>query len=53
MNKKIIINIPLNVQGFNKVNELDEQWIKYRLGIFRAYCLKSLVTRQTNILQLC
>ncbi len=47
MNKKIIIQIPFNVQGFNKVNELDKQWIKYRLGIFRKYCVGSLVN-QTN-----
>jgi len=47
MNKKIIIQIPFNVQGFNKANELDEQWIKYRLGIFRKYCVGSLVN-QTN-----
>jgi len=47
MNKKIIIQIPFNVQGFNKENELNEQWIKYRLSIFKAYCLKSLIN-QTN-----
>lgn len=47
MNKKIIVQIPFNIQGFNKENELSEKWIKYRLSIFRAYCLKSLIN-QTN-----
>ncbi len=47
MNKKIIIQIPFNVQGFNKVNELDEQWINYRLELFKEYTVKSLVN-QTN-----
>lgn len=47
MNKKIIIQIPFNIQGFNKENELDEKWIKYRLSIFKAYCLRSLIS-QTN-----
>ncbi len=47
MNKKIIIQIPFNVQGFNKTNEFDEEWIRYRLKIFCDYSLKSLVN-QTN-----
>ena len=47
MNKKIIIQIPFNVQGFNENNELNSEWIKYRLKIFINYTLKSLIA-QTN-----
>lgn len=47
MNKKIIIQIPFNVQGFNKKNELDDKWIRYRLMLFVNYNLKSLKA-QTN-----
>lgn len=47
MNRKIIIQIPFNVQNFNRENELNEEWITYRLDIFLKYCLKSLIN-QTN-----
>ncbi|RLC34518.1 MAG: hypothetical protein DRZ76_02520, partial [Candidatus Nealsonbacteria bacterium] len=47
MNKKIIIQIPFNVQGFNKENEMNPEWIKYRLKLFINYNLKSLKA-QTN-----
>jgi len=47
MNKKIIIQIPFNVMGFNKENEKNEAWIKYRLKLFTEYNLKSLKA-QTN-----
>ena len=47
MNKKVIIQIPFNVQGFNKKNELDDKWIRYRLMLFVNYNLKSLKA-QTN-----
>lgn len=47
MNKKVIIQIPFNVQNFNVKNELDENWIEYRLKIFAKYTLKSLKA-QTN-----
>jgi len=47
MNKKVIIQIPFNVQGFNKKNELDKKWIRYRLMLFVNYNLKSLKA-QTN-----
>lgn len=47
MNKKIIIKISFNTAGFNKQNELDKKWIKYRLDIFKKYTLKSLIN-QTN-----
>jgi hypothetical protein len=46
MNKKIIIPIMFNNRGIDK-NELDKDWIRYRLKIFRGYTLKSLVN-QTN-----
>ena len=47
MNKKIIIQIPFNVQGFNKENELNEEWIDYRLKLFIGWNVKSLKA-QTN-----
>ena len=47
MNKKIIIQIPFNIFGFNIKNEMDEEWIKQRLQIFVEYGLKSLEA-QTN-----
>jgi hypothetical protein len=47
MNKKIIIQITFNVGGFILKNEMDEEWIKYRLKIFNDYTLKSLKA-QTN-----
>ena len=47
MNKKVIIQIPFNVQGFNKENERDDKWIRYRLMLFINYNLKSLKA-QTN-----
>jgi len=47
MNKKIIIQIPFNVQGFNKENEINEEWIDYRLKLFMGWNVKSLKA-QTN-----
>lgn len=47
MNKKIIIQIPFNIQCFNPANEINEEWIKYRLRIFADFTLKGLIT-QTN-----
>jgi len=47
MNKKIIIQSGFNVMGTNKVNELNEEWLKYRIMLFKGYCLKSLKA-QTN-----
>ena len=47
MNKKIIIQIPFNIQGLNIKNEMNEEWIRYRLKIFNNYTLKSLIA-QTN-----
>lgn len=47
MNKKVIIQIPFNVQGFNKEKELDERWMKYRLQLFIKYNVASL-KNQTN-----
>lgn len=47
MNKIVIIQIPFNVQGFNKENETNEKWIRYRLMLFVNYNLKSLKA-QTN-----
>jgi len=47
MNKKIIIQMPFNAQGFNIEKELNEEWIKYRLKIFADYTLNSLKA-QTN-----
>lgn len=42
MNKKIIIQIPFNVFGFNIKNEMDKKWMRYRLQIFRKYNMESL-----------
>jgi len=45
MNKKIIIQMPLNTYiggGKNSENEVNEEWIKYRIMLFTGYCLKSL-----------
>ncbi len=39
---KIIIQIPLNVLGQNKIRELDEVWIKRRVQLFIEYTLQSL-----------
>ena len=47
MNKRLIIQIPFNVQGFNKENESNPEWIKYRIKLFLNYNLKSLKA-QTN-----
>ena len=47
MKKKIIIQIPFNVQGFNKENELNREWIDYRLQLFMEWNLRSLKS-QTN-----
>ena len=47
MNKKVIIQIPFNIQGFNKENETNERWLKYRLQVFIKYNIKSLKA-QTN-----
>jgi hypothetical protein len=44
--KKLIIRIMFNNRGLDK-NELNKDWIKYRLGIFQNYTVKSLVN-QTN-----
>jgi len=45
MNKKIIIQMPLNTyigKNKNSENEVNEEWIKYRIMLFKGYCLKSL-----------
>lgn len=47
MNKRIIIQSAFNVMKFDIENELNEEWIKYRLKIFTNYTLKSLKA-QTN-----
>jgi len=47
MRKAVIVQIPFNVQGFNKKNEEDPKWIEYRLGLFIEYNLRSLKA-QTN-----
>lgn len=47
MNKKIIIQSAFNTMGFKKEDELNEEWIKYRLKIFANYTLKS-IKIQTN-----
>lgn len=48
MNRKVIIQIPFNVQNFNRENELNEEWIAYRLEIFLKYCLKSLINQTSQ-----
>jgi len=46
--KKIIVEIPFNRRGERyDHNELNKDWIEYRLKIFKKYSLKSLVN-QTN-----
>jgi hypothetical protein len=47
MNKIIIIQSPFNCAGFNKENEVNEEWIKNRLKVFIDYTLNSLKA-QTN-----
>jgi len=47
MNKIVIIQSIFNCAGFNKENELNEEWIKNRLEIFIDYTLNSLKA-QTN-----
>jgi len=48
MNKKIIVEIPFNRRGERyDHNELNPEWLKYRLKIFKKYTLKSL-ENQTN-----
>jgi hypothetical protein len=45
MNKKVIIQMPLNTYiggKKNSENETNEEWIKYRIMLFTGYCLKSL-----------
>jgi len=52
MDKKIIIFSKLNTY-FNKnnskryQNEINEDWLKYRIDLFKNYCLKSIIN-QTN-----
>ena len=47
MKKKIIIQCAFNVLNHNDEKELNEDWLKYRVGLFKDYCLKSLEA-QTN-----
>lgn len=53
MNKKIVIKSQLNTyfQTAHNIerdkNELDEDWIKFRIKLFKDYCLKSMKA-QTN-----
>ena len=47
MNKIIIMQSSFNCAGFNKENEVNEEWIKSRLKIFINYTLKSMKA-QTN-----
>lgn len=48
MNKKIIVEVPFNRRGERyDHNELNKDWIKYRLDIFKKYSVPSLVN-QTN-----
>jgi len=53
MNKKIVIKSQLNTYFQTtknierKKNEMDEDWIKFRIKLFKDYCLKSMMA-QTN-----
>lgn len=47
MKKKIIIQCAFNVLNHNDEKELNEDWLKYRINLFKNYCLKSLEA-QTN-----
>lgn len=47
MKKKIIIQCAFNVLNHVDEKELNEDWLKYRVDLFKSYCLKSLKA-QTN-----